>query len=159
MNESIIEPTEYIFVRRLQDVCKIMGNYYSKATAQASTYVLRVHMQAFNHVMCQATESLLPFQANRLRITEKKNQELNRIESDHQRQQVQLQHLPTTTWVMDSNKLRREFLSLLRGLTQAQEDKLLRYVLSDIAAQLQLKHDQLLEKLNRKEHLFLAAQN
>ncbi|BDX07059.1 hypothetical protein [Planctobacterium marinum] len=159
MNESISNKAEYIFVQRLQEVCKHLSSFYSNAAAHASTYMLRTHMQAFNSVMREAVESLLPFQSNRLKLSEQNNDALCKVESAYKEQQSQLSQLPTTAWVMDSNKRLREFLALLRKLTQAQEDKLLRYVLSDITAQLQLKHDQLLEKLNRQQDRFPASVN
>lgn len=155
MTEYKKKPTEYIFAQRLHDSCEAMRGFYVSASNLASAHPLKVQMSAFSSAMQQACHSLVPFQSNKLKVTNDQQVQLNNIEAWYENNADRIERASTTEWVMESNKHRREFLRLLRRLTELQSDKLLRYVLSDITAEIQLKHDQLMEKLNRNEKLML----
>lgn len=155
MTENIKNNTEFIFVKQLQDSCTLIRNFYLKAASRASAHALKHQMQALAKVLYRACESITPFEKNRIATNKQQNQQLLKIEHWYQSSASRLPTLPTTQWVMESNKYHRQFIALLRALIAPQQDKLLRYVLSDMTAQLQLGHDQLIDRLNRQEHLML----
>lgn len=155
MSENLENKTEFIFVKRLQESCIPIRSFYLKAANRASAHALKQQMQFLAKVLSRACDSIAPFEKNRLAINSQQYQQLNSIEHWYQTSARRLQNMPTTHWVMESNKYHRQFIALLRALIAPQQDKLLRYVLSDMTAQLQLVHDQLIEKLNRQQHLML----